>query len=218
LKCADKYGLEPESSGGKPVTIDSSAGRVSRLDDRFVEAARNDVVARKNLRVQRLAARRAWKQDATQTILWLREVEAKEAVPLMRAIAKAEKVAGHRLVLKIDNELVLCSRGFRIATPYPYAPPALIPDFTTYRLRCSALELGRNLVSEGKSVKERIKRSLKAPDIEKRLLYQGLDEWPAVGKICWYGALVGTAFMPWWLVVYEMHCAAFRRAFAPVEQ
>lgn len=200
------------------MIVDSSAGRVSRLDERFVEAARNDVVARRDLRAQKLAARRAWKQDATQTIRWLRVVEAEEAAPFMRAIAKAEKVAGHRLVLKIDRELVLCSRGFRIATPNTDDPPALIPDFTTYRLRRSALELGLRLVREGESVKERVKQSLKDPDIEKRLLYQGLDEWPTIGKICWYGAIAGTVLVPWWLVVYKLHCAAFSRAFTPVEK
>lgn len=199
------------------MPINSSAECNSRLNARLVEVAKRNVAARANQHVEKREARRAWKQDAAQTIRWLREIEAKEAVPLMHAIAKAENVVGRPLVVRIDSSLVLCSRGFRVASPLLIPPPAGKPDFTTFRLKRRSLAFGAQLVDEGKRIKERVKASLKDPNIENQLLYQGLDEWSTAGKICWYGAMLSTGLLPWWIVVYYVHCAAFRRAFIPVQ-
>ena len=40
----------------------------------------------------------------------------------------------------------------------------------------------------------------------------GLDEWPTIGKIAWWGAMLGTGMLGWWRV-HQVYCAAFRRAF-----
>ena len=90
------------------------------------------------------------------------------------------------------------------------------PEFTTYRLKPSSLSLGGGLVIERQGIKSRVKTSLQDPEIEKRLLYLGLDEWPTIGKIAWWGAMLSTGILGWWLVVHRVHCAAFRRAFVPV--
>lgn len=198
------------------MPIDSSTGCHLGLDNRFVKFAKIGVAAHVKQRTQRRAACRAWKKDAAQTIRWLREIENEDAAPVMRAIAKAEKIVGRRLVISIDAELMLCSRGFRVAPTCLEFPDEGFLDFTTFKIRKRSLKWQGGLVSEGEGLRNRIKAALKKPDIEKWLLYQGLDEWPLVAKICLYGAMVGTGFLPWWLVVYEIHCADFRRAFTPV--
>ena len=193
----------------------NTATRQPDLQDRFVEAVQRQVESRPKR--PSWSQRRALRHKAAKTAMWLREIESKEAAPVMRAIAKAEKVAGHRLALPIDNDLILCSRGFRIPASCMVPPEICFPEFTTFQMRPRNIVRRPELLSRGKLVKDYVIAALQKPNIENKLVYQGNDEWPVAAQICWYGAMIATAFLPWPMIVYHFQYKEFERAFRPVE-
>ena len=178
------------------------------LDVRIQQAVQNGIESRRKCAEEEKAWDREERLKAKQLTEWLHKVEATEAVPIMRAIGKAEKVSGYRLMLPVGNDFGLSSRGFRVAWPMPSAPD-LLPDYTTSRLKGGRGWWGLTNINQ---TRQQVEELLKHPNLEQDLVYQGVDEWPTIGKICFWGIFL--VFPPLGIAIWATQHAAHRRAFS----
>ncbi len=189
--------------------MNAAIGPSPGLDVRMQQAAQKGVESQRKCAEEEKAWRREKRLNAKQLTQWLHQVEATEAVPIMRAIGKAEKVSGHRLMLRIGNGFGLSSRGFRKVWPILPAPD-LLPNYSTARLKNGRGWWGTTNISQ---TRHQVRELLKQPNLEQDLVYLGVDEWPTIGKICFWGILLG--FPPLGMAFCASQHAAYRRAYKP---
>ena len=179
------------------------------LDVRMQQAAQKGVENRRTCAEEEKEWRRERRLKAEQLTKWLHKVEATEAVPIMRAIGKAEKISGHRLMLRVNGSFGLSSRGFRKIWPI-LITPNLLPNYTAERLKNGRGWSGCTDISQ---TRQQVRELIKQPDLEKKLVYLGVDEWPTIGKICFWGIFLG--FPPLGMAFCGSQHAAYRRAYSP---
>lgn len=61
--------------------------------------------------------------------------------------------------------------------------------------------------------RQQVRDLIKNPNLEKNLVYQGVDEWHTLTKICFWGVFLG--FPPLGMAICAAQHSAYRRAYTP---
>ncbi len=125
---------------------------------------------------------------------WLKEAEQSKAYPLMQAIQQAERVRNRRLCIEIDDQSVLTSRGFRFSSYMTRSPIIFLcgPDPTVMKITKRRIRKYINPYVRHEETERDIQVVLELPDVNRRLLYMGVDEWPMHRKVLWGTMTVAT--------------------------